>query len=223
MVVGKRIVFSGFSNKVFNHVTLGCKENLLYLKDFKLHIFGDVDLELVVHPKQELFVERGRGGETNIATDGLNAFVYLFLENFVVILNDVEVRVAHPCINKLLIKVTGHLRSLISCFIRLLVVELLSSISSCNHVNHCLIAPVSKLDGVPSCLVEQSLPHVTVGVSASIHDSSVANYHCLLVTVEGNVNKNIFESHLRTHNVDLEPHCLVQRQFVCLDHCSALH
>lgn len=55
------------------------------------------------HSEQEFLVKGFGRGQTNITAYTLNTFVNLCLEINILIVNDAEVRVTDPCIDKFLI------------------------------------------------------------------------------------------------------------------------
>jgi hypothetical protein len=74
-------------------------------------------------------VETGRGRETYKLENCVLNTVNFLLKSGLFVVNDMEMRVAHPCVDKLLVEFNRLLDVLISCFVISLSVELLSSIS----------------------------------------------------------------------------------------------
>ena len=90
-------------------------------------------------------------------------------------------------------------------------------------MDYCFIPPISQLDGVPSCLVQEGLPSVLVCVSTAIHDTPVTNYHRFLIRVHSNINENILQQHLRAHDVYLKLNSFLKGKFMGLDHGTTFH
>lgn len=95
------------------------------------------------------------------------------------VVNDSEVRVADPGVNQFLVEGDGLLLSLVSSFIIGVSVESLCAVSTRDHVDHCLVALVAQVNRAPAGLIKQGLPDVFVRVRHAVHDSAVADEHCL--------------------------------------------
>lgn len=98
MRVDVRVIFADLPNKVLSCVFSSLQESLIDLKDLFLDLFGRV---YVKHARQgdqqELFVMRLGRGQANRLEHSINAAFNLRREAFLIeIINDCELRVAHP-------------------------------------------------------------------------------------------------------------------------------
>ena len=190
MTVRERVVFASFTQEVLHHVA-DLEEGLFNLEVFHLDILGSLNLEVAGDSKQELFVKSSRGGQADVAGDGLDTLVDLLLESHILIINDVEVGVANPGIDELLIECYRFFFGFISSLIVLVSVKFICSIGSCDHMYHSFVPSVPQLDMVPAGLIQQSLPHILVSVGTSVHNSAIAYYDCLLIAVYCNFDEYV--------------------------------
>ena len=92
--------------------------------------------------------------KSNCLKDSIETPVDLCLKAIrVQIIDDREVRVSDPRVDKLPIKSNSFFNCLIACFIISTGVELLCSISSCDQVDNSLIPPITQLNCAPVGLI----------------------------------------------------------------------
>ena len=130
---------------------------------------------------------------------------------------------SYPSIDEFLVKLNCILAGLIASLVVSRGVELVSAICCSDQVNDSFIAAVTKLDGTPGCLVENSLPYVFAGVSRTIHDSSVTEDDGGLILFKCDLDEDIFKGHLHLHDVDLEPNGVCEGELTGLDHGTSFH
>jgi hypothetical protein len=100
------------------------KEGLLDVEVLFLNVSGHHYIIVgFVCNEEEFLDEGGGGGQTDELQDSLEAVVYLALETLPVVLNDAEVRVAHPSVDELLIEVLSLLDAFIPCLVILVCKE----------------------------------------------------------------------------------------------------
>ena len=76
-------------------------------------------------------------------------------------------------------------------------------------MDYSFVPTIPQLNVVPARLIEKGLLHIVVGVGTAVHDTSVAYDYSLLIAVYGYFHENILEGHLHSHDVDLEPDCVL--------------
>lgn len=101
MIIVEAVILANLPNKVFDLIASGHQECLFKLKELFLHIFGQSDIKVTGFCYQkELFVETGRGGESDKFKYSVETMVYLLLEtNGVLVVNNWEVGVAYPSVD----------------------------------------------------------------------------------------------------------------------------
>ena len=90
-------------------------------------------------------------------------------------------------------------------------------------MDHCLVATISKLNSAPMGFVKQGLPNFVRGVGLTVHDTTVAKDHSSDFTLECCFKENIFQGHLRLHDLNLEAHLVHKCHLMRLDKASAFH
>jgi hypothetical protein len=130
---------------------------------------------------------------------------------------------ACPGIDQLFVESFCLVNRLVSCLVVFIGIKLGCAVGRSDHMDDGFIPPVPQLDGTPSSLIEQCLPHLLRSVSLAIHDSSVTNDNRFAVSLQRCFQKDIFEDHLRFHDVYLELDGVAETHLVRLDHSSTLH
>ena len=206
-------------------VAFGAGEECNFLLEhFFLYILRRVHIKHTWrHDEQELLVVCLWGRQANRLEASFDASLDFVFKPIAVVFNDGEVRVAHPGIDKFLIEFLSLLNCLIASLVVVTSVELFSAICCRHEMNNSLVAPVSELNRTPGCLVEERLPALLTGVRFSIHYSSVTQDHCFQLAIQSLLEKDVLQTHLHSHDLNLKFDLLVQSHFVGLDECSRLH
>jgi len=165
-----------------------------------------------------------RSWQPNCLENSVYAPFNLAIESIrLLIVHNSELRVTYPRVHQLFVQGNG----LVNCFVSRLVVgvtvELWGSIGGSDHVDHSLVAAIAKLDRAPMSVIEECLPNFLRSVRLSIHDSSIAQDHSSLVTLDCCLKEDILETHLRLHYLNLEADLVHQGHLVGLNEATAFH
>lgn len=98
MAVGEGVILASFSKEVLHHVA-NLQEGFLNLEVFHLDILGGLDFEVARDSEKKLLIESGGSRQTYVASDRFYALINLLLEGAVLVVNDIEVRMANPSIH----------------------------------------------------------------------------------------------------------------------------
>lgn len=128
-----------------------------------------------------------------------------------------------PGVNEFLVEFDGLLDRLVASLVVDIGVELGSAICRRHHVDDSFVASITELDCAPVRLVEQSLPNLIRCVGLTIHNTTITKNDSRYVTLKRCFKEDIFEGHLRLHDLDLEAHLVHQCHLVRLDKASTLH
>lgn len=219
MRVGVAIVLANFVQHIA--ITDTCsQEGLFNLECFNLHIGTQVQFRiLMINNYEELFCHTEGLRHSNQRQGFLETVVNLSLKALLCILNYVELGMANPRINQLLVNTASFFQSLFSWVVvgvRSLV-KLLSAISGRFHVNDSLITTISQLDRRPAHFIQDRLPNVFIRVRSSVHNTTVIKNNRVFFRSLSDLNKNIFESHLQLHQVHLVFYGINETHFCGLD------
>lgn len=134
MIIVVRIIFAHFTNEVFNLVTCRCQECFLHVEEFFFNTLwkGYFKFTRFCY-QQELLVERGRRRKSNEFKHCIQTSVNLLLEGdimlVVIVVDNREVWMTYPRIDKLLVKFNSIFARLIASFIVGVRVKLCGAIS----------------------------------------------------------------------------------------------
>ena len=84
-------------------------------------------------------------------------------------------------------------------------VEIFSTISSSDQMNHSIVSFVSQIHGTPSLLIKDDLPILLTHIGIRVHHTSVAQYHSWFVCQDRKIGEIILQSHLHLHELCLKP------------------
>ena len=134
VVVDEGVVLSDFPHHIVD-LLVGSEgqECLLDVEVLLLYVSGHHNIVVgFVCDEEEFLDEGGGGGQPYELQDSLETVVDLALEALPIVLNDAEMRVAHPSIDEFLIKVLGLLDAFIPCLV-ILVCEKFFGTLGCSH------------------------------------------------------------------------------------------
>lgn len=129
----------------------------------------------------------------------------------------------NPSINQLFIQFYCFLHGFVSCLVIGICIKLLSSICSSNKMNHSFVSSISQMNCTPASFIENSLPHILISISRTIHYTSITKNDCGGVTRLSNFNKDIFQIHLKFHQTCLKLNSTWESHFGCLNERSTFH
>lgn len=70
---------------------------------------------------------------------------------------------------------------LVACFVAQTCVELIGTVSSCNHMDYSIVAIITQLFTVATHVIQKSLPIISGQVCTSIEQTSINQYHNIFV------------------------------------------
>lgn len=201
------------------------QERLVQLEELAMDLRRHAQVVTTLRRHKKELVHMGRQGRTPDEVEhGTDTMVHLFLERAKV-RYDVEVRVTHPGVDEPPVKVHSFLNGFIPGFVAGRRVELLCAIRSRDEVNDGLVAALSQVHRRPAGLVKNGLPDNVVCVSLAVHDASIVQYDGGLRFLLGlrHLNKDVFEVHLKAHQIYLEVNRVFMRHLRSLDESATFH
>lgn len=146
-----------------------------------------------------------------------------FKASRVVVVDDAELGVTDPRINQLLVQSYRLIDRLISSLVVRVGVELRGAIRSRDHVDNSLVAAITQLNRAPMCIVKERLPNFSRRIGLAVHHASITNDYRRLLRFDRSFEEDIFEAHLRLHDLNLEADLVHQSHLVRLNEAAALH